>query len=175
MHLQEVTSWERPLLKITKITIGTATVVLLSIVFECNLSRTSAVTHWVHLEEPTSLLEAEQTLASLLVIAVFFTTVRISATKYSRSIAPRLPIFNVSNIAVTLHTTDQPIPEVPVLSLLSSTIMSCAFAKSDDHQTGCLDNITMHHLLNLGFRWNLSNIAVCRISNPSSGNSGNST
>ena len=72
MHLQEVTSWERPLLKLTKITIGTATVVLLSIVFECNLSRTSAVTHWVHLEEPTSLLEAEQTLASLLVIAVFF-------------------------------------------------------------------------------------------------------
>ena len=72
MHLQEVTSWERPLLKITKITFGTATVVLLSIVFECNLSRTSAVTHWVHLEEPTSLLEAEQTLASLLVFAVFF-------------------------------------------------------------------------------------------------------
>ena len=71
MHLQEVTSWERPLLKLTKITFGTATVVLLSIVFECNLSRTSAVTHWVHLEEPTSLLEAEQTLASLLVIAVF--------------------------------------------------------------------------------------------------------
>lgn len=38
VHLEEVRSWERPLLKIAEVALGTATVILLPVSFESDLS-----------------------------------------------------------------------------------------------------------------------------------------